>query len=913
METTSASTSKIISRNFEETIVEKSNKPGRVKSRVLRITTLFILAIILVLNNALYTLFIPLVIREYKIVSNNDMLYYYGLMYASKDIALLISSPLIGGLIDRVGYDDPLVGGIGFILVSTIIFAFGDSYWLFFTNRVFQGLTSIMTDTSIMVVIAALFTRDENRIYAFGALLGCSTLGFLIMSPFVDILVTNLLNDRILFLGFDAAYVGISLIAFCLLKWYNFAEMSVGRKVETKQDLVPMWKLLIDPYILICAGALAMSQVLPSFFQYVLPFWSGYAILLSNEKLSCILGLSAHLSGIIMAVLVANTYPNRRWLIIASGLTLEGICGLILPFVTSYVPLMDNKRKEGPTTSNDSKRTKKEACPHAEKCFRRNPHHFREYDHVHLKNFMEQGPDFKLPPGFPQERQIIVEQLEILKSVLKIGENMNGNNNKESIIKPIAIRAEPSSTSSSSKKIQKSTSFKPSSDVKLCNSKSMASKLEKNAPYNIFFTQVPKAIETMNQDNTITFTDLLCPSLGELQASLQFNFMIDVMWLIEQYQARGVHKIPLTILYGYEFPDMEKYMSKFLPNVTYHLVKMKDPFGTHHSKMGLYAYADGSLRVVVSTANLYYEDWNHYNQGLWISPACPALPGGSSERDGESSTKFKSTLLKYLQTYNLACLKGWTEHVKKTDFSQIKVFLVTSVPGKHFPQNDGSHIHRVANILSKHCTLPSKTTPQSEGPLAWCINAQASTIGSLGKAPAEWLRSVMLRTLSCHKQGQPTANSQATLNIIYPTVDNVMKSYFGAEGGGCLPYAKNINEKQKWLKDYLHEWRADVTHRTRVMPHIKTYCRVSPCLTKLAWFLLTSANISKAAWGGNIQRDSSVYVRSNEVGVMFMPSLFDEDYFVIRKECVPEGGHVFPFIYDMPLMSYKPADYPWCN
>lgn len=577
---------------------------------------------------------------------------------------------------------------------------------------------------------------------------------------------------------------------------------------------------------------------------------------------------------------------------------------------------MDNKRKDTTTPNNDvndSKRSKKEACPHAEKCFRRNPHHFREYDHLHLKNFIEQGPDFQLPAGFPQERQVIVEQIEVLKSLLKTDENKNGLNKNDSIVKPVAIKAESSSTSSFSKKKQKSTSFKPSSDIKLLNSSSMASKLEKNAPYNIFFTQVPKAVETMNKDNTITFTDLLCPSLGELKASLQFNFMIDVMWLIEQYQARGVHKLPLTVLYGYEFPDMEKYMSKFLPNVTYHLVKMKDPFGTHHSKMGLYAYADGSLRVVVSTANLYYEDWNHYNQGLWVSPTCTTLPAGSSERDGESPTNFKSTLLKYLETYNLACLKGWIEHVKKTDFSQIKVFLVTSVPGKHYPHSDGSHIHRVTNILSKHCTLPTKTTPQSEGPLAWCINAQASTIGSLGKTPAEWLRSVLLRTLSCHKQGQPTANSQATINIIYPTVDNVMKSYFGAEGGGCLPYAKNINEKQKWLKDYLHEWRADVTHRTRVMPHIKTYCRVSPCLTKLAWFLLTSANISKAAWGGNIQRDSAVYVRSNEVGVMFMPSLFDEDYFVIRKECVPEGGRVFPFIYDMPLMSYKPEDYPWCN
>lgn len=34
-----------------------------------------------------------------------------------------------------------------------------------------------------------------------------------------------------------------------------------------------------------------------------------------------------------------------------------------------------------------------------------------------------------------------------------------------------------------------------------------------------------------------------------------------------------------------------------------------------YRKVGIYVYSDNSLRVVVSTANLYYEDWNYYCQG----------------------------------------------------------------------------------------------------------------------------------------------------------------------------------------------------------------------------------------------------------------------------------------------------------
>lgn len=129
--------------------------------------------------------------------------------------------------------------------------------------------------------------------------------------------------------------------------------------------------------------------------------------------------------------------------------------------------------------------------------------------------------------------------------------------------------------------------------------------------------------------------------------------------------------------------------------------------------------------------------------------------------------------------------------------------MVTSVPGKHFPLSTGSHVHSVRELLSRHCNLPAKTTPQSEGPLAWGILAQASSIGSLGKKPAEWLRSVFLSTLSCHKQGTLALNTAASLSIVYPSVVNVMSSFYGADGGGCLPYSKAIHEKQKWLHDYL--------------------------------------------------------------------------------------------------------------
>lgn len=88
---------------------------------------------------------------------------------------------------------------------------------------------------------------------------------------------------------------------------------------------------------------------------------------------------------------------------------------------------------------------------------------------------------------------------------------------------------------------------------------------------------------------------------------------------------------------------------------------------------------------------------------------------------------------------------------------------------------------------------------------------------------------------------------------------------------------------------------------------------MSPGLNKLAYFLLTSANLSKSAWGNNIQKDGGSYIRSYEVGVMFLPKFFDEEYFEIQNTTERNNKILFPFMYDLPLTPYKKDDYPWCN
>lgn len=97
------------------------------------------------------------------------------------------------------------------------------------------------------------------------------------------------------------------------------------------------------------------------------------------------------------------------------------------------------------------------------------------------------------------------------------------------------------------------------------------------------------------------------------------------------------------------------------------------------------------------------------------------------------------------------------------------------------------------------------------------------------------------------------------------------------------------------------------------MPHIKTYMRASPDFTQLAWFLVTSANLSKAAWGALEKNNTQVMVRSYELGVLYVPSAFNMKTFPVHKNPFPlvSSSSGFPVPFDLPPTSYSPKDQPW--
>lgn len=83
---------------------------------------------------------------------------------------------------------------------------------------------------------------------------------------------------------------------------------------------------------------------------------------------------------------------------------------------------------------------------------------------------------------------------------------------------------------------------------------------------------------------------------------------------------------------------------------------------------------------------------------------------------------------------------------------------------------------------------------------------------------------------------------------------------------------ETFDQHEGWLKKRLCRWQSKRAGRQIVMPHIKTYTRITG--DELEWFLLTSANLSRAAWGQYQKDHTQIYIKSYELGVLLCRELF---------------------------------------
>ncbi|ONM57960.1 Tyrosyl-DNA phosphodiesterase 1 [Zea mays] len=284
----------------------------------------------------------------------------------------------------------------------------------------------------------------------------------------------------------------------------------------------------------------------------------------------------------------------------------------------------------------------------------------------------------------------------------------------------------------------------------------------------------------------------------------------------------SLRKVPhVLVLHGQDGASLEL-MKKLKPaNWILHRPPLPISFGTHHSKAMLLVYPQG-IRIVVHTANLIHVDWNYKSQGLWMQD----FPWKDTV-DMNKKTAFENDLVDYL-----SALK-WPEFrvnlpgvgdvninaafFRKFDYSNSMVRLIGSVPGYHV----GSNIRKWGHMKLRNVLDEIMFNKQ------FCKSPLIYQFSSLGSLDEKWM-SEFACSLSAGKSDDGSQLGIGKPLIVWPTVEDVRCSI---ESG----YASHKN------------------------------------LYSLQWFLLTSANLSKAAWGALQKNNTQLMIRSYELGVLFLP------------------------------------------
>jgi tyrosyl-DNA phosphodiesterase-1 len=391
---------------------------------------------------------------------------------------------------------------------------------------------------------------------------------------------------------------------------------------------------------------------------------------------------------------------------------------------------------------------------------------------------------------------------------------------------------------------------------------------------------------------------------------------------------------------------------------------------------------DDTAQVVIHTANMIYRDWANMTQALWKSPLLPVSSQATTPQIDPhevhpigSGERFKVDLLRYLSAYEKR-LRGLTAQLKDYDFSSIRAAFIGSAPSRQKPAAASPSVTSfgwlgLREVLSG---IPVSRLEDNSRPH---IITQTSSIATLGATPT-WLsnfQSVLARSstikaaiseehrpsltkassLSTKHESNPEKSLPPRYSVIFPTSEEIRTSLDGYASGGSIHWKLQSAQQQKQL-EYMHptlcHWKHSSSdnlsrqeaYRGPAAPHIKTYIRFSDEeYRSIDWGMVTSANLSKQAWGDVVNKKEEIWIQSWEAGVVVWPDLYAQAQ--SRREVImvpvfgvdmpgPANLHVHDHSgdtaaegmklakpktvvglrmpYDLPLRPYSADEKPWC-
>ncbi|KAL7668824.1 hypothetical protein ACOME3_009508 [Neoechinorhynchus agilis] len=311
---------------------------------------LVVVCVALLLDNMIYMVIVPIIpmyfnpgnensthdhSQAYDMASNDISI---GILFAFKAIVQLIAGPISGTLIDKYGYRHPMVTGLVALILSTIVFAYGRSYSVLIFARGMQGIGSAFADTAAFSLIADVYVEDHERNAALGIALAFVSFGTLAAPPFGGVLF-DLFGKNIPFFALSSmAFIDLIMFIFLITSRIPSA---INREFSNVEG-TPIFRLMLDPFVAICAGALSMSNVSLAFLETTIGSWMRDKLNAKSWQIGFIWfpAILPHWIGVYLTVWLCKYHGTLVWAFAMAGLFLEAFSCIFIPFCGSYWSLI---------------------------------------------------------------------------------------------------------------------------------------------------------------------------------------------------------------------------------------------------------------------------------------------------------------------------------------------------------------------------------------------------------------------------------------------------------------------------------------------------------------------------------------------------------------------------------------------
>ncbi len=244
-----------------------------------------------------------------------------GIIFGSYSVALLLATPLLGALSDRIGRRQLILGGIFGLVAASVLFLFADSFATLLAARLLQGFAGGALWSAGLALLADVFP-PEGRDRALGTVMAAMSLGPLIGPPLGGLLF-EWGSYQLPFL----LATGLSAATGLLLGWL------LREPLQRQRQATDYGVFLTDANSLLIVGVVMIGGTVLSFLEPTLPLHLEDNLQLGEAAIGLLFAVATAAYGLCSPLTgwLADRWGRRRVMALGLGATVVFLPLLALP------------------------------------------------------------------------------------------------------------------------------------------------------------------------------------------------------------------------------------------------------------------------------------------------------------------------------------------------------------------------------------------------------------------------------------------------------------------------------------------------------------------------------------------------------------------------------------------------------